>query len=90
MIPLGTGRFWVPRESWRYLETMKYTQEKEVGAKNPSARGLKSPLLDRKRVYPLLLYPLLLPMILWLYHDRSHGGEGLNLQPMVANPPFLL
>lgn len=55
MIPLGTGRFWVPRESWRYLESVKHTQEKEMGAKNPSARGLKTPLLDRERE---ILYPL--------------------------------
>lgn len=64
---------------------MKHTQEKEVGAKNPSARGLKTPLLDRE-----IFYPLLLPMIPWLYHHRSRGGEGLNLQPMAAKSPFLL
>lgn len=87
MIPLGTGRFWVPRESWGCLETMKFTQKKEVGPKNPSTRGLKTPMLDRERQ---ILYPLLLPMILWLYHHRSRGGEGLNLQPTAAKSPFLL
>lgn len=66
---------------------MKHIQEKEMGAKNPSARGLKTPLLDRERE---ILYPLLLPMILWLYDHRSRGGEGLNLQPMAAKSPFLL
>lgn len=61
--------------------------EKEVGAKNPSARRLKTPMLDRERE---ILYPLLLPMILWLYHHRSHGGEELNLQPTAAKSAFLL
>lgn len=60
------------------METRKYTQEKEVSAKNPSASGLK-----------WTLHPLLL-MILWLYHHRIHGGEGLNPQPMAAKSPFLL
>lgn len=77
----------MPRESWRSLETMKYTQEKEVGAKNASARGLKTPLLDRERE---IFYPLPLHMISWLYHHRSCGGEGLNLQPMATKSPFLL
>lgn len=77
----------MPRESWGCLETMKFIQEKEVDAKNPSARGLKTPMLDRERE---ILYPLLLPMILWLYCHRSRGGEGLNLQPTAAKSPFLL
>lgn len=64
---------------------MKYTEEKE--AKIPSARGLKTPMLDRERE---ILHPLLLPMILWFYHHRSHGGEGLNLQHTAVKSPFLL
>lgn len=77
----------MPRETWGSLETMKFTQKKEVGAKNPSARGLRTPMLNRERE---ILYPLLLPTILWLYHHRSCGGEGLNLQPTAAKSPFLL
>lgn len=66
---------------------MKYPQEKEVGAKTPQQEGSRLSICTGKEK---ILYPLHLPVILWLYHHRSCGGEGLNPSPWLPGHHFLL